>query len=128
MLDISESPLVVGNLVIGTPGGTKTSMVAFNIANGTVAWEPLKIQDETNYVNPLMIENNGLKIIVTITAPDIIAVNSVNGKLLWKFDYEAANADPNGDRAYENIPLLLMANSARHRGRTSCLSFKLNPG
>jgi len=29
-----------------------------------------------------------MKIIVTVTAGNLIAVNSANGKLLWKFDYE----------------------------------------
>jgi outer membrane protein assembly factor BamB len=128
MFGISESPLVVGNLVIGTPGGTKTSMVAFNINNGIVAWEAPNIYDETNYVNPLMIENNGMKIIVTITARHIIAVNSANGKLLWKFDYEAANADPNGDRAHINTPVYRDGYFCAAQGYGQvAVKFKLNP-
>jgi outer membrane protein assembly factor BamB len=128
MFNISESPLVVGNLVIGTPGGTKTSMVAFNIDNGIVAWEAPNIYDETNYVNPLMIKNNGMKIIVTITARHIIAVNSANGKLLWKFDYEAANADPNGDRAHVNTPVYRDGYFCAAQGYGQvAVKFKLNP-
>jgi outer membrane protein assembly factor BamB len=128
MFGISESPLVVGNLVIGTPGGTKTSMVAFNTDNGTVAWEAPNIYDETNYVNPLMIENNGIKIIVTITARHIIAVNSANGKMLWKFDYEKANADPNGDRAHVNTPVYRDGYFCAAQGYGQvAVKFKLNP-
>ena len=80
---ISESPLIVDNKVIGTPGGNVTSMVAFNVDKGNVVWETPPINDGTNYVNPLLIENGGMKIIVTLTAGHIIAVNSANGKLSW---------------------------------------------
>ncbi len=102
---VSESPLLVGNLVIGTPGGKKASMVAFNIDNGNVVWETPSIDDGTNYVNPLLVEYNGMKIIVTVTASKLIAVNSANGKLLWKFNYEEANAQPNYDKNHCNTPI-----------------------
>lgn len=102
---ISESPVVVDNKVIGTPGGNLASMVAFNVDNGKVVWEAPSINDGTNYVNPLLIENNGMKIIVTVTEGNIIAVNSTNGKLLWKYNYEAANAKPTGDRNHTNTPI-----------------------
>ena len=41
---ISESPIVVDNMVIASPGGKKASLVAFNIYDGKVVWEaePLK--------------------------------------------------------------------------------------
>jgi outer membrane protein assembly factor BamB len=103
--DVSESPLVVDNKVIGTPGGNKTAMVAFNTDNGNVVWETPSINDGTNYVNPLLIETGGTKIIVTITEGHMIAVNPVNGKLLWNFDYEAQNSNPTGDRNHTNTPV-----------------------
>ncbi|MCX6326823.1 MAG: PQQ-binding-like beta-propeller repeat protein [Bacteroidia bacterium] len=103
---ISESPLVVDNKVIGTPGGNKAAMVAFNAENGKVVWESPSLNEGTNYVNPLLIENNGIKIIVTHTATHIIGVNSKNGKLLWKFNFEAINAEQKtGGRNYINTPI-----------------------
>ena len=39
MFGISESPLVVDNMVIASPGGKKASMVAFNVKDGKVVWE-----------------------------------------------------------------------------------------
>jgi len=102
---ISESPLVVNNYVIAAPGGDKAAMVAFNVGNGGMAWETPSINDGTQYVNPLLIENGTQKIIVTLTERNIIAVNSVNGKLLWKFNYEAQNAEATGDRNHVNTPI-----------------------
>jgi outer membrane protein assembly factor BamB len=102
---VSESPLVVDNKIIGTPGGNKTSMVALNVENGSIIWQSPSIKDGTQYVNPLLVENGGLKMIVTITEGYIIAVNSTDGKLLWKFHYEGQNAEPTGDRNHVNTPI-----------------------
>jgi outer membrane protein assembly factor BamB len=105
MFGISESPLVVDNKVIGTPQGKKVSMVAFNVENGNVVWEAPSVKEGTQYVNPLLIEDADMKMIVTITEGKIIAVNSADGKLLWNFNYEAQNAKPTGDRNHINTPI-----------------------
>ena len=102
---ISESPLVVDNKVIGTPGGSMAAMVAFNTENGNVVWETPSLNEKTNYINPLLIENKGTKIIVTHTDSYLIGVNAANGKLLWKFNFKAVNDDPDGGRNYINTPI-----------------------
>jgi outer membrane protein assembly factor BamB len=102
---ISESPLVADNKVIGTPGENDAAMVAFNVENGKIVWETPSINEKTHYVNPLLIENNGIKTVVTITAGKIIGVNLADGKLLWKYDYEGANAEQGGRRNHINTPL-----------------------
>ena len=102
---ISESPLIVDNKVIGTPGGNTTSMVAFNVENGKVEWEAPPINELTNYVNPLLIRNGSNKIIVTWTAHHLIAVNAVNGKLLWKIHCEGLNTEQLERRNRVNTPV-----------------------
>ncbi len=102
---ISESPLVVDNKVIGTPGGSMTSMVAFNAENGKVVWEAPPVNELTNYVNPLLIKNGNNKIIVTWTAHHLIAVNAINGKLLWKIHCEALNTEQLERRNRINTPV-----------------------
>jgi outer membrane protein assembly factor BamB len=128
MFGISESPLVVDNVVIGTPGGNKTSMVAFNVNDGKVVWEAPPVNQETFYVNPLLIDDKGMRMIVTLTETYIIAVNPSNGKMIWKYNYENANEKPTGDRLHCNTPLyrdgfLFAANGY---GQTS-VKLKLNP-
>lgn len=88
---ISESPVVVDNVVIASPGGKKASMVAFNINNGNVVWEAEPLGQEPQYVNPKLIEYAGKKMIVTVMGRDIIAINAKDGKVIWKVNYEAAN-------------------------------------
>ena len=102
---ISESPLVVDDKVIATPGGNMASMVAFNIENGSVVWESAPLNEGTQYTNPLLIEDKGMKVIVTHTATFIIGVNADNGKLLWKFNFASVNSDQRGGRNYIQTPL-----------------------
>jgi outer membrane protein assembly factor BamB len=102
---ISESPLVVDKKVIATPGGNKAAMVAFNVDNGDVVWETAPLNEGTMYINPLLIEEKGKKIIVTHTSTYIIGINAADGKLLWKFDFGAVNSDGKGGKNYINTPL-----------------------
>ena len=88
---ISESPLVVDNMVIASPGGKKASMVAFNINDGKIVWEAEPLNQEPQYVNPKLIEYAGKKMIVSVMGTHIFAVNAKDGKILWKVDYAAAN-------------------------------------
>ena len=102
---ISESPLVVDNKVIVTPGGNITAMVAFNVDNGNVVWEAESFNEEAQYVNPLLIERGGKKIIITHTPTLIIAVNAADGKILWKFNFKSVNDDPRNGRNYIQTPI-----------------------
>jgi outer membrane protein assembly factor BamB len=125
---VSESPLIVDNKIIGTPGGDMAAMVAFNDENGNVVWETPAINEGTNYVNPLLVEFGGMRIIITLTANHIIAVNSSNGNLLWKFNCEILNAEHKDSRTRVNTPIyrdgfLFVAN-----GYTQiAIKLKLNP-
>jgi outer membrane protein assembly factor BamB len=92
MFGISESPLVVDNLVIASPGGEKASMVAFDVNDGKVVWEAEPLNQEPQYVNPKLIEYSGKKMVVTVMGKDIFAVDTKDGRILWKVNYEAINA------------------------------------
>lgn len=98
MFGISESPLVVDNMVIVSPGGKKASLVAFNIKDGKVIWEAEPLNQEPQYVNPRLIEYAGKKMIVTVMGSDVIAVNSKDGKVIWKVPYSRINAAGGGAR------------------------------
>lgn len=92
MFGISESPLVYDNIVVTTPGGKKASLVAFNINDGSVAWESEVLDTEPQYMNPKLVEHGGRKMVVTVLGSNIVAVDAKNGKLVWKINYAEANA------------------------------------
>ena len=102
---ISESPLVVDKKVIVTPGGNIAAMVAFNVDDGKVVWETPSLSEGSQYVNPLLIESNGKKVIVTHTPTYIIGVNAINGKILWKFNFGSVNDDQKGGKNYIHTPI-----------------------
>ena len=102
---ISECPLVAGNKVIATPGGKIAAMVAFNTENGNIIWETPSINDVTQYVNPVLVEFGGRKLIVTLSAKYVFAVDLNTGKLAWKFDYMAQCTAPEWRFAHINTPL-----------------------
>ncbi|NLJ44004.1 MAG: PQQ-binding-like beta-propeller repeat protein [Bacteroidales bacterium] len=88
---ISESPVVVDKKVIASPGGKKASLVAFNIDNGNVVWQAEPLDEQPQYINPLLIEYAGKKMIVTVMGSHIFAVNAIDGKILWKVNYAEEN-------------------------------------
>ena len=102
---ISESPVVVDNKVIASPGGNIAAMVAFNVADGKVIWETAPLNEGTQYINPLLVEEKGLKAIITHSSTYIIAVNAKDGKLIWKFDFGSVNDDKKGGKNYINTPI-----------------------
>lgn len=102
---ISESPLVLDGKVIVTPGGPVAAMVAFNTENGKVVWETPSLNEGMQYVNPLLVEQNGKKVIVTHTPTWIIGVDLNDGKIIWKFNFASVNEDKKGNRNYIQTPI-----------------------
>jgi outer membrane protein assembly factor BamB len=83
----SESPLVVDGLVICTPTGEATTMVALKATDGSLAWKTSSLKDQGAYVSPILIEHNGKRQIVGVGGKNIFGVNPANGKIEWQFDY-----------------------------------------
>lgn len=81
---ISESPLVDGEKLIATPGGSKGGLVAFDKMTGKVLWKAQT--DPAAYSSPILVESGGKRQYVTLTANAAIGVAANNGELLWKYD------------------------------------------
>jgi len=98
---IAESPLIVDDKVICTPGGKKATMVALDKMTGEVVWasKPVIVksddpdkpdkQDKPAYCSPIAIDRGGMKVIISVLAKHIIGVNAVNGDILWTYDCDA---------------------------------------
>lgn len=84
---VAESPLIVDDKVIYTPGGMQTTMVAYNKYNGELAWASESLEDTTAYASPVLIDHHGKKQIVQVTARYIFGVAPEDGEILWKFYY-----------------------------------------
>ncbi len=85
---LAESPLVVGDKVICTPGAKDVSMVALNRKTGDVIWKCAGGGDKPGYASPVLIEYDGLKQIVTPMSEAIVGVRASDGKLLWRYPHK----------------------------------------
>jgi len=85
--EIAESPLLVDDIVIYTPGGPQTTMVALNKYTGETVWQTQSLNDTSAFVSPILIEYDKKKIIVNIMINHIFAVDADDGRILWKVRY-----------------------------------------
>lgn len=84
---VAESPLIVDDKMIYTPGGAQTTMVALDKKTGSTIWTSESLQDKSGYVSPLLIRRGLKNLIVTLTGDYIFCVNANNGNMLWKLKY-----------------------------------------
>jgi outer membrane protein assembly factor BamB len=96
MYGYSSSPIAFRELVILPVGGRGKSVMAFQQADGKVAWAK---HDYGNvYSSPILIDVQGLEQLVSLMDGALIGLNPHNGDLQWsvpfKADYSIAIATP----------------------------------
>jgi outer membrane protein assembly factor BamB len=93
----SESPLVDGNALVCTPGGTSAAMVALNKETGEPIWKCTAPKDcGAGYASIVIAEVGGVRQYLTIMGPQLglVSVNARNGKFLWHYS-KVANGTAN---------------------------------
>jgi outer membrane protein assembly factor BamB len=84
---IAESPLIVDDKVICTPGGKDACMVALNKETGETVWTTKGLSEKSSYCSPIVVETGGRKIIVSMPENFLVGVDAGSGKVLWKDEY-----------------------------------------
>lgn len=87
----SESPLVDGDLVICTPGGSKGTMAALNKNTGAVIWRSAAWTDMGGYASPLVAEIDGVRQYIQFTRRGVSGVSANDGTLLWSANVAGNN-------------------------------------
>jgi len=113
---ICESPLIIGEKLIATPGGAEHNMVALNKNTGELIWNSPGKGDQSSYCSPLYISDQQTPQIVTFTANHIIGIDASNGKLLW------SHPNTNKHSVHANTPVysdnMILCTSGYGRGTT----------
>jgi outer membrane protein assembly factor BamB len=79
----SMSPLVDGNVLIAHVGGhDKGALIAFDSQTGVTRWS--NDLDGPAYASPMIVNLAGTRQIVTFMQKELVGVDTVTGKLLWK--------------------------------------------
>jgi len=81
----SESPLIVNQMVVVTPGGKKGTLVALDKLTGAPIWQSEGISEPAHYSSALVAEIAGTKQIVQFGSRSVFGVSINDGKFLWKY-------------------------------------------
>lgn len=101
---MAESVLLTENAVISSPVGSQTALVALDKKDGEILWTTEPTGDERSYVSPLLVEYNGIKMILATTSKYLLGINPLNGETFWKFDLVTEYTE-RGRRNSTNTPL-----------------------
>ncbi len=88
---VSESPLIINDLVICSPGGEKTSIVAFNAKTGELAWQSKSVGGNRIYASPTIYKVKKKKYILALTNQNLICLNPKDGSIKWTFENDTAS-------------------------------------
>jgi outer membrane protein assembly factor BamB len=83
----SESPLVDGDVVVVTPGGTEATLVALNKTSGETIWKcPVPGGDAAGYASIIITDAAGTKQYIQFLGKGVVGVDAKTGKFLWRWD------------------------------------------
>ncbi|MDD4225729.1 MAG: PQQ-binding-like beta-propeller repeat protein [Mariniphaga sp.] len=80
---VTETVVVDGDVVYVTPGGKKNNVVALNRFDGSLIWSSEGKGDLSAYCTPLLVELPARKVLVTMTADNIVGLDAKDGTMLW---------------------------------------------
>jgi len=84
----SESPLVEGDVLVCTPGGTNATIVALNKNTGNLIWKCVVLGTEASaYSSPMAAKVAGVEQFVQMLDKGLVGVAAKTGELLWRYDH-----------------------------------------
>lgn len=125
----AESPLVDGDALVVTPGGSEATMVALNKQTGTEIWrcafpaDAKKGPEQAAYASIIVVDAAGLKQYVQFLQHGLAGVDAKTGKLLWQYGRTAENSPANIPTPVAKGDLIYSATS---RGGSALVQIKAN--
>jgi outer membrane protein assembly factor BamB len=81
---LSESPLVLSDRIIVTPGGSGTAIVAVKKTDGSLIWKTQS--DEPGYSSAVLHTVGNVQQAIVFTGRRALGVDVSDGRLLWSYD------------------------------------------
>jgi outer membrane protein assembly factor BamB len=86
----SESPLVDGEKVIATPGGSGATLVALNKENGDVIWKAqVPAGNNAQYASAIIADVDSQRQYIQFLGGGVVGIAAKDGKFLWRYDNPA---------------------------------------
>jgi outer membrane protein assembly factor BamB len=80
----AESPLIDGDKVVVTPGGSAGAVVALNKKTGALIWRSPEFTDAPHYSSLIMAVIGTVRQYILLTAESVAGIRAADGKLLWR--------------------------------------------
>lgn len=87
----SESPLVLDDMVVVTPGGPGGTVAALDKNTGAVIWRSTDVQQVAEYSSPVVAVIGGIPQIVQFARDGVFGLARDTGRLLWTYRHQKAN-------------------------------------
>lgn len=82
----AESPLVDGDVVVVTPGGSQATMAALNKKTGAVIWKSaIPGGEPAGYASAIVVQAAGRKQYVQLLSKGMVGVDAKTGQFLWRY-------------------------------------------
>ncbi len=81
---ISESPLVDGNRLIVSPGGSGAGIVALDKMTGAEIWHARELSDQAGYSSCIAADIGGVRTYMNFTSRAAVGVRASDGKLMFR--------------------------------------------
>jgi outer membrane protein assembly factor BamB len=83
----AESPLVDGDVLVCTPGGSEATLVALDKKTGAVIWKSaVPGGEEAAYASVTIADAAGRKQYIQFLQKGVVGVDAKTGKFLWRYD------------------------------------------
>ncbi len=106
---MTESLLIEGDVVYGTPGGPDANVVALDRFTGETIWTSKGNSELSAYCSPILVNHNGTQLLITMTAESVLGIDAVTGEIYWRIEQRQTN------EIHANIPLY-------YKGKILCTS------
>lgn len=83
----SETPLIVDDKIICTPGGKKTSVVAFDKMTGKLVWQSKSLGGQRAYASATIYKYKNFRYVLAVIGTDLIALVPETGEIAWNYKY-----------------------------------------
>jgi outer membrane protein assembly factor BamB len=82
----AESPLIDGDALICSPGGSDATVVALRKTTGDVIWKcPLAEGDDAGFSSAIVVESGGIRQYARLMTKGLVGIEASTGRLLWRY-------------------------------------------
>lgn len=87
----AESVLIDGEKLICVPGGKENNVVALNRFTGKKVWSSKGFEEPATYNSPILIDRNGQRLVITMSASSIMGIDAGTGEMYWRIEQTQQN-------------------------------------